>query len=423
MTDLTDLDPFDPGFIACPFPTYAALREQRPVVHVPHGKGFWLVTRHDLVREVVSDTATFSSQVGSLGLVPPSPELLAELKRLAPRIGNETPTLLTLDPPGHTRNRRLVSRAFTPVAVRAYEPLARGICRELIEAWSVGDTVDVVRGFAVPLPVRVIAHGLDVPDDRVDDFKRWSDAAVAPIGARLSDAEMVESVLGSAELRQFILDQIARKRAAPGGADVLANLVDARLTDDETTDLDGAATSRQLSDDEIVSIVRQLLVAGNETTTNLLTQAMVRFHDEPEWWGRMRTDPSIIPSVVEELLRLTTPSGVNQRRTTRDVELGGVTIPAGENVLVVYLSANHDERVFPDPERFDPTRPNLGDHLAFGRGIHFCPGASLARLEARIALEELTRSIERYTVENRDRLEWNETFQLRAIRRLPVRLG
>lgn len=422
MTDLTDLDPFDRQFIACPFPTYAMLREEQPVVHVPHGKGFWLVTRHDLVREIVADTATFSSQVGSLGLVPPSPELMAELKRIAPRIGNEVPTLLTLDPPGHTRNRRLISRAFAPVAVRAYESLAQQFCRELIASFPGGASFDFVRSFAVPLPVRVIARGLDVPDDRVDDFKRWSDAAVAPIGARLTDAEMIASVLGSAAMRAFILEQIARKRAEPGGADVLANLVDARLSDAETSDL-GTATGRQLSDDEIVSIVRQLLVAGNETTTNLLTQAMVRFHDEPEWWGRMRDDPSIIPNVVEELLRIITPSGVNQRKTTRPVTLGGVTIPAGENVLVVYLSANHDERVFPDPERFDPTRPNHGDHFAFGRGIHFCPGASLARMEARIALEELTQAIPRYQLVDREHLAWNETFQLRAIRQLPVRIG
>lgn len=419
---MTELDPFDPSFIACPFPTYAALRDDQPVVHVPHGRGFWLVTRHDLIRDVVADTTTFSSQVGSLGVVAPSPELLQELKRLAPRIGNEVPTLLTLDPPGHTRNRRLVSRAFTPVAVRAFEPLARAMCVRLIEGWPAGEVFDFVRGFAVPLPVHVIAHGLDVPDDRVDDFKRWSDAAVAPIGARLSDDEMVASVLGSAELRAFILEQIARKRAHPGGSDVLSTLVDARLTDAEAADLaDG--TARLLSDDEIVSIVRQLLVAGNETTTNLLTQAMVRFADEPEWWGRMRADPSIIPAVVEELLRLITPSGVNQRKTTREVTLGGVTIPAGANVLVAYASGNHDERVFPDPERFDPTRPNLGDHLAFGRGIHFCPGASLARMEARIALEELTARVDRYELVDRDHLEWNETFQLRAVRRLPMRTG
>ena len=134
----------------------------------------------------------------------------------------------------------------------------------------------------------------------------------------------------------------------------------------------------------------------------------------------MRDRPEMIPAVVEELLRLATPSGVNQRKAVRDVEVGGATIPAGADVLVVYLSANHDERVFADPERFDPTRTNLGEHLAFGRGIHFCPGASLARLEARIALEELTRAIAGYRLVDRDHLAWNETFQLRAIRRLPL---
>ena len=192
MTD-QPFDPFDPAFIACPFPTMATLRAECPVAHVADGRGFWFVTRHDLVREAVTDTATFSSEVGSLSMMKPSPELLARIREVAPRIGNEVHTLLTLDPPGHTRNRRLVSRAFTPLAVRAYEPLARAVSRELIDAWRDGEVHDFVRSFAVPLPVRVIAAGLAVPDDRVDDFKRWSDAAVAPIGARLSDDEMVES--------------------------------------------------------------------------------------------------------------------------------------------------------------------------------------------------------------------------------------
>ena len=417
MTD-QPFDPFDPAFIACPFPTMATLRAECPVAHVVDGRGFWFVTRHDLVREAVTDTATFSSEVGSLSMMKPSPELLARIREVAPRIGNEVHTLLTLDPPGHTRNRRLVSRAFTPLAVRAYEPLARAVSRELIEAWRDGEVHDFVRGFAVPLPVRVIAAGLAVPDDRVDDFKRWSDAAVAPIGARLSDDEMVESAKGSFELRNFLVEQIERKRAEPG-TDVVSTLVHARLTDDETADLESGA-ARQLSVDEIVSIVRQLLVAGNETTTNLLTQLMVRFADEPHWWGRMRDDPSIIPSVVEEALRLTAPSGVLQRKTTRDAQLGDTTIPAGDAVLLSYLAANHDPAVFPDPERFDPTRPNMADNFAFGRGIHFCPGASLARLEARVALEELTRAVDSYELADRDGLVWNETFQLRSIRRLPL---
>jgi cytochrome P450 len=417
---LDAFDPFDPAFVADPFPTYRRLRDTCPVVHVPHGRGFWFVTRNDLVREAAADPARLSSQVGSLAAVPPSPELIAEMKRLMPPDMVEVPTLLTLDPPGHTRNRRLVSRAFTPPKVRAYEATARAIARELTAGWEAGTVVDFVRAFSVPLPVRVIAIGLAVPDDRVDDFKRWSDNAVAPIGARLSDEQMLDVTRSNVELRAFILEQIATKRARPG-SDVLSSLVHARLDDDETSDL-VEGTARQLSDDEIVSIVRQLLVAGNETTTNLLTQMLVRFAHEPAWWSRMRDEPTIIPSVVEECLRLVTPSAVNQRRTTCPVDLGGVTIPARADVLISYQSANHDERVFPDPERFDPTRPNLGEHLAFGRGIHFCPGAGLARMEARVALEELTQRVASFEPATDGPLPWNETFQLRAVRHLPLRI-
>jgi cytochrome P450 len=223
-----------------------------------------------------------------------------------------------------------------------------------------------------------------------------------------------------ADLSLFLLAEIGRRRAAPGGEDILSTLVHARLDDDETADLVEGA-QRQLTDSEIISIVRQLLVAGNETTTNLLTQMMVRFAEEPEWWQRVRAEPELIPAVIEESLRLASPSGVNQRKTTREVELGGQVIPAGADVLVIYLSANHDQAVFPEPERFDPSRGNLGEHMAFGRGIHFCVGASLARLEARIALEELAAGVESFELVDPQRRDWNESFMLRAIRSLPIR--
>jgi cytochrome P450 len=420
--DLGAFEPFDPAFIACPFPTYDALRAGPGATWVPHGKGFWFVTRHDLVRQVAGDPTRFSSQSGSLGTVPPSPELLARIAEVARDGVGDVPTLLTLDPPGHTRNRRLISRAFSPAAVKRFEPLARAIARELIAGWRDGEEIDVVARFAVPLPVRVIARGLDVPDDRVDDFKRWSDASVAAIGTRLDDDAVVASVVAMTELKAFILEQIERKRAEPLADDVLSNLVHAQLSDDETSDLSAGGAGevrRTLSDLEIVSIVRQLIVAGNETTTNLLGQLLVRFAAEPSWWARLRDDPSLVPAVVEEGLRMASPSAVNQRRTTCPVHLDGADVPAGSNVLVSYLAANHDPRVFPDPERFDPTRPNLGEHLAFGRGIHFCPGAALARMEARVALEELTAAVESYTVPPIEALEWNESFQLRALRRIP----
>ena len=417
-----DLDPFDPGFIACPFPAYHELREQAPASYLAHGKGFWLVTGHELIKEVVADVSRFSSQAGPLAASIPSPEAVARMAAITPPTGmpGRTSTLLTLDPPGHTRNRRLVSRAFTPAAVKQYEDLTREICRDLIGSWRSGQQVDVVSNFTVPVPVRVVARALDVPDDRVEEFKRWSDASVGPIGADLTDDEWVEGHGLLLELAAFIQSQIDRKRAAGPANDVMSHLVHAILSDAEVSDIGGGETRRQLSDDEILSIIRQLIVAGNETTTNLLTQLLVQFAVEPEWWARMQADPTIIPAVVEEGLRMFTPSAVNQRAARCPIEFHGVDIPAGDIVLVSYLAANHDPRVFPDPERFDPTRANLGEHLAFGRGIHFCPGASLARMEARIALEELTAGVESYEIPGRDHLTWNKSFQLRAMKSVPL---
>jgi cytochrome P450 len=414
-------DVFDPEFIRCPFDGYHELRDRAPAIHVPEGKGFWLVTDHELVREVVADVERFSSESGPLGSTFPSAAAMARMAEITPPEGvpGRVATLLTLDPPGHTRNRKLVSRAFTPASVRRYEELTRSICRELIDEWVDGEETDFVSTFAVPLPVRVIARALDVPDDRVDDFKRWSDASVAPIGADLSDDDWVDVQGEVLELAAYIQTQIDRKRAAGPAEDIMSKLVHARLDEAEVAEL-GGETRLGLSDDEIQSIVRQLLVAGNETTTNLLTQSMVLLSNESQWWERMHEDPAAVPMVVEEALRYISPSAVNQRATTCDVDFHGVTIPAGDIVLVCYLAADHDPAVFPRPETFDPGRANLGDLLAFGRGIHFCPGAALARMEARVAFEELAAAIASFTIPLQEDLPWNSSFQLRAIRALPL---
>ena len=413
-------DVFDPAFIRCPFPAYHGLRDQAPATYVASGKGFWLVTDHELVREVVADVETFSSESGPLAATKPSPEALERIAAITPPAGlpGRVNTLLTLDPPAHTRNRKLISRAFTPAAVKRYEDVTRDICREIIRGWADGEEIDFVAGFAVPLPVRVIAHALDVPDDRVEDFKRWSDAAVGPIGSDFDDDDFVDAHRLLLELGDFTQDQIERKRAAGPADDVMSKLVHARLDEVEQAEL-GNETRSQLSDDEIHSIIRQLVVAGNETTTNLLTQSMVLLHHESTWWSQMQRDPGVIPAVVSEALRYITPSAVNQRATTRDVDFHGTKIPKGDVVLVCYLAADHDPAVFGDPERFDPERDNLGDLLAFGRGIHYCPGASLASMEARVAFEELTAAVARFRIPPEDQLEWNSSFQLRAIQSLP----
>jgi cytochrome P450 len=417
----TDLDPFAPDFIACPFPAYHELQHEGGAAYLDRGKGFWLITRHDLVREVATDPKRFSSESGPLGATRLSPELLTRLRELAPngRPG-DVPTLLTLDPPGHTRNRRLVSRAFTPASVKRYEDFTRELCQSLVAGWVDGEEIDLVAQFTVPVPVRVVARALDVPDDRIEDFKRWSDASVAAIGADLTDEEMIEDFTELLEMSAFVAEQIDRKRREGPAPDVMSQLVHAELADDETADL-SSDVRRQLTDDEIQSIVRQLIVAGNETTTNLLTQLVIHLASAPDWWDRMREDPTVATSVVEEGLRYFSPSAVNQRVATCPVDIAGTTIETGDIVLVGYLAADHDPEVFPDPERFDPARANLGDHFAFGRGIHFCPGASLARMEARIALEVLSATVDSYELPSADALRWNKSFQLRAVTSLPFK--
>ncbi len=414
-----NLDVFDPEFIRCPFPAYDQLRKTGAAAYVSEGKGFWLVTGHEHVREVIGDVETFSSQSGPLATTVPSDAALARIAELTPPGGlrGRVNTLLTLDPPGHTRNRKLISRAFTPSSVKRYEDLTRQICRELIDRWADGEEIDFVAEFAVPLPVRVIAAALDVSDDRIDDFKRWSDASVSGIGADLSDDEVVDAYQQMVELADFTQAQIERKRAAGPAEDIMSVLVHARLDQADQAAL-GDQAAAQLTDDEIHSIVRQLLVAGNETTTNLLTQSMVLLHGRRDWWTKMQADPTVIPAVVEEALRCTSPSAVNQRACTRDINFHGAEMSEGDIVLVGYLAADHDPGVFPNPESFDPERNNLGDLLAFGRGIHYCPGASLARMEARVAFEELTAALDSYSIPDENELEWNSSFQLRAIRRL-----
>lgn len=420
MTSET-LNPVDPAFIACPFPVYEKLRSESPVTYLDYGQGFWFVTRHDLIVQAANDPETFSSNIGSLATATPTAELLEKMRAVAAEGIRNVPSLLTADKPLHTRNRRLVARAFTPRAVELHEPEIRQACRDLIAHWDVSKPIEFVSQFAIPLPVRIIARALGVPASRADDFKRWSDGAVALIGSDLSDEEVLAAMRANNELSHFIQSEIVERRAHPGGDDILSTLVHATLSDEEASDLE-KGISKQLSDLEIVSIVRQLLVAGNETTTNLLTQMMVRFHSEPHWWKSMQDDPAIIPHVIEELLRLTTPSGVNRRRTTRPVELGGVLIPAGADVLLAYMSGNHDEQVFSCPEEFNPDRKNMRESLAFGKGIHLCVGAPLARLEAKVAAEELVKAIASYELLEPDHLAWNQTFMLRAIHKLPIKV-
>ncbi len=416
--DLRNFNPFDPTTLQCPYPRYQRLRKESPV-HLIESLNVYIVTRHDLVNQVVRDTTTFSNKFGSSSMpLPPDAQrqVTAVMAEGYPRVS----TMLTADEPQHTRYRRLVAKAFTPRAIAAIEPALRRITRELIAAFPRNGAVEFVNAFAVPLPVRAIANVLNVPDDRLADFKRWSDNSVAGTGTSISVEQRCEAERGVNEFQRYFAGEIAQRRATPdqfGPDDFLTNLLNARVDSDDQ-DVD----ERGLELPEMLSIIQQLLVAGNETTTKLLTELMRLLSEHPTEWERIKANPSRIPLVVEEALRLLTPTQGMWRITTRETELGGVVIPAKQRIIVAYGSANRDEQVFVDPDAFDPDRASLGEHLAFGKGIHFCVGANLSRLEARVALEELSTHIERYWLADTNDLAYHPSFMLRGLVKLDLEL-
>jgi cytochrome P450 len=411
--DLSTFNPFDPETLQCPFPHYAKMRREAPVMKVDR-IGVHLVTKHEHVMEVLRDPQTYSSLFGGAGM----PLAAEDRRRLAEVIAEgypRVPTMLTADQPEHTRYRRLVSRAFHPKAIAELEPTIRAVTTKLIDSWIDRRRIEFVGDFAVPLPVEVIAHALNVPEERMSDFKRWSDDSIAGIGTNITIEQRVEAERGVNEFQRYFAGQLELRRTEPRD-DLLTNLLNARIDDDDPDVTD----KRPLDMPEMLSIVQQLLVAGNETTTKMLTEMMRLLADHPDEWRQVKDDHSRIERVVEETLRLSTPTQGMWRVVTRDVELGGVQLHQGDRIIIVFCSANRDERLYPEPDAFDPDRDNLREHLAFGKGIHFCLGANLSRLEGKVALEELSQRIDSFTLPESNRFEYFPSFMLRGLTSLDV---
>ncbi|CAN5698761.1 cytochrome P450 [soil metagenome] len=411
--DPSGFNPFDPQTLQCPFPHYAAMRAKDPV-HEVGGLGFYLVTRHDLVLEVVRDPETYSNQFGQTSMPLPEDVRQRMIEVIAdgyPRV----PTMLTADPPDHTRYRRLVTKAFTPKVISSLEPTIRAIANRLIDSWIERSSIEFVSEFAVPLPVEVIAKALNVPDERLADFKKWSDDSIAGIGTDLGVEGRLEAERGVNEFQHYFAEQLEQRRREPQD-DVLTDLLKARVGGDDPEITD----TRALDVPEMLSILQQLLVAGNETTTKMLTEMMRLLAEHPDQWREVQEDPSRVDKVVEETLRLSTPTQGMFRIATRDVTLGGVDIPAGGRIVVIYSSANRDEALFAEPDEFDPDRANLKEHLAFGKGVHFCLGAALSRLEGRVVLQELSRRLDTITLPDSNRYEYFPSFMLRGLTSLDL---
>ncbi|MEX0846935.1 MAG: cytochrome P450 [Ilumatobacteraceae bacterium] len=376
MTDVREEVLVTPEVLECPYPYYARVRDEAPVHQTP--LGFYVVSRYEDVVAIVRDTERFSSDMrNSFVSGPPSDEVKAIQAEGYPSVN----TLLTNDPPSHTQFRGLVNKAFTPKRVAQLEGEIRQIAGELMDRWVDAGRVELVTQFAVGLPLTVIADALGVSRDDMADFKRWSDDAVAPLSGMLPPDRQVECARSRVEMQRYMAERVRERASAPRD-DLLSDLVQARFDQ-------GDRVGQGLDLPELLNVIEQLLVAGNETTTKLISAGMQLLLDHPEQMVAVAADHSLVPNLVEEALRVESPVQMLPRVAKVDVEVGGIAIPAGSILMMMYGCANRDEAKFSDGEAFDVRRTNARAHLAFGNGAHFCPGAALARSEGRIAFETL----------------------------------
>ena len=369
-SDTLAFNPYLPEVHEDPYPLYHRLRAEDPVHR--SDLGFWVLTRHADVLAVLRDPRMSRDPRRSERV-----ELLRSSAELDELLASEeaAPSMLFVDPPDHTRLRTLVNKAFTPAAVERLRPRVEAIVAGLLDRVAGAGAMDVVEDLAYPLPVTVICELFGVPEADHDRFRAWSRGLVRLLDPLVATDALEGALRARLALRGYLRELIADRRAHPIG-DLLTALIAA---EDE---------GHQLSEDELVSMCVLLLVAGHETTVNLIANGLVALLRDPEALAGLKAEPGLAGSAVEELLRYDSPVQFTSRHALADLDLGGCRVRAGETVVAVLGAANRDPAQFPDPDRLDLARqPNR--HVAFGGGIHFCLGAPLARMEARIAIPAL----------------------------------
>ena len=394
---MKSFNPMDPEFLADPYPTYHRLRAEDPVHHSP--LGFWVLTRYEDVSSVLRDPRFIKEPLAAL---------------VAARFGAEVPrgvglSMLDRDPPDHTRLRGLVSKAFTPRVVEGLRPRIQQIVDGLIARAQAVGSMDVIEEFAYPIPVNVICEMMGVPVQDHERFKGWSlDIARGLDSVWLPpDSEVPRrSAAARHAMSGYFRELIAARRASPRG-DLLSALIAAEEAGDK------------LSEEELVATCILILIAGHETTVNLIGNGVLALLRHPDELDRLRRTPALITSAVEELLRYDGPVQRTARVASDDATIGGRTIRKGDMVMPFIGAADRDPAQFPDPDRLDLSR---GDnrHLAFGWGIHFCLGAPLARVEGQIAIDALVRRLPRLALVG-DTPEYRQSLTLRGLKTLPVK--
>jgi len=393
-------DPFGADYLADPYPTFAVARDAAPAFYSAD-LDHWVVTRYADVRHVLRTTAEFSAI-----------NALEPLSKLCPHAGAilkeggyaATPALTNLDPPGHARQRRLANAAFTPKRVAALEPFIRNLAQRFCDERLRDGRADVIGDFAWAFPALVLFQVLGLPEADLVRVKEGAHYRGVVIYGRASEDEQVAAARELASFWQYAAAMVEARTKNPSD-DFVSALVQAR-------DVDG--DNDALEPREATSIMLMMLFAGHETTTNLLGNSFHRLLADPASWEAICREPGLIPNAIEEVLRFDSSVITWRHRAKQAVDIGGVSVPAEAKLLLLLGSANRDPAIFADPDHFDIRRPNAREHLSFGYGVHNCLGAPLARLEARVVLEEVSRRLPTLRLAEDTALEFPPSISMRG---------
>jgi cytochrome P450 len=412
MNDLSKFSLADKETASCPFDYYKAMRSEDPV-HYDEKAGCYIVSRYADITEALAQPLVYSSALGfeqqQRG------EHAAEIEAFYESHGVPAmKSVVVADPPYHTRIRSLMDKAFTAHRVASMEAYITEVAEELIDPLRSTGKMEFMGDFAIPFPIYIIADQLGVPRSEFKTFRRWSDATVEPLGRMLSRERSLWCAEQMVEMWHYI-KQITDERRANPADDMITDLVQARIDDPENP---------TLNDEELFHVVRAFIVAGNETTTTAISNGMLLLARDRDLANQMFDqidDDRAYSRFAEEVLRLESPVQGLPRITTQDTELGGVKIAQGSLVILGYASGNRDDAKFECPERFDHTRKNVGQHLAFGGGIHRCIGAMLARMEIKVATREILKRLADISLDvPESEISYAPSMLVRALTRLPL---
>ena len=379
-----EINPMHPEVLKSPWMMNRRLRDEAPVFQDPNS-GIFFISRYEDVVRMAMDHQTFSSRmIGGTRAIAASddPEIVAVMNQGYPNV----PTMLTEDPPRQRRYRKFVDGAFSPASLKALEPFIETLANELIDAFIDRGECEFLSEFGVPLPLRVIVSQLGAPEEDLPLFRKWTDAFIGNLSQQLDRDGLLQAARDMVEFQHYFVERMEERRAEPQD-DILSKIVNASF--------DG---EKPLDNAECLSMISQIMVAGNETTSATLTEGIWLLIQNPDQYELIRKDssPEMISRFVEESLRYSSPSSNMFRRTTRDVEMHGVKIPENSILFARFASANQDGKQFPEPEKFNLMRDNLREQVAFGKGVHHCLGAALSRREMNIGFKVVFERIENF---------------------------